>query len=121
LALRGLIHTKQKTKGSVLAMYSKEVFNQQGMSLVVSISEILTDGLSFIGKYEKLANNEGQVKIIIGQNKVGFEVYAPHLIPNQLSCSWLADSFEEAYENCKKDLLFWIEIEKRCTKRQIWS
>lgn len=75
------------------------------------IQDKLKEGLDLISKTEKLSRNEGQIKLVFG-GEVGIEIYAPHLIPNALSYSWLADTFDKALNNCIKDLTEWIEIEK---------
>lgn len=87
--------------------------------LVTEIQKVLYEGLYFIKQYEKLRPREGEVKVIYPYHpneKVGFEINAPHLIPNALSEMWLAFTFEEAYEACIADLKKWIQIEKEAPK-----
>lgn len=83
------------------------------------IQNLLKESLSFISKYEKLSKNEGQIKLIFGE-EVGLEIYAPHLIPNALSQAWLSDSFETSFKACTKDLKQWFEIEKDAPKDKFW-
>jgi hypothetical protein len=86
---------------------------------VLNILHKTHEGLKLISKYEKLVPNEGQLKVVYGQ-QVGFELYAPHLIPGQLSTVWLADSFVEAYTQAMKDINLWIEIEKDAPRDKFW-
>lgn len=88
--------------------------NRMTPSLELKLTRIkskLNEGLEHISKYEKLSHNEGQYKLVYGE-EIGIEIYAPHLIPDALTFSWMGKDWNKVLTKCFKDLEAWVEVEK---------
>lgn len=104
-----------------LVILSKEIPHKK----FLAVKNKLDEGLNIIKKYEKLSPREGEIRITYPSTwpfsgNMCVEIYAPHLIPNSLSCVWEAPEIEEALDNCLKDLNSWIEIEKDAPRDKFW-
>ncbi len=90
------------------------------ITLMLAIRKKLSKALNLIGKYEKLAPEEGTIKVIYGIKEKGIEIFAPHFIPQGLSYTWTAPTFTEAFINCLKDISAWYEVEKDAPRDKFW-
>jgi hypothetical protein len=84
------------------------------------IQTTLKEALDYIAKFEKLSPQEGVIKVIYGVNEKGVEIFAPHFVPQALSYTWTASSFDKAFELCLKDVRAWYEVEKDAPRNKFW-